>query len=218
MSSLLPPTAPCQATDTWQAPVILPSRMIIKSTMINLACRILWYSAVVVIPLSAVTPAAAQAAHPTPEPAVPRISRPDEPDPMSSMEEEMRAKRAIKYAEKEYRENIDRAHELADLGSQLSESFKKDQQFEREDLKKLARLEKLTRAIRNAAGGSDSEEQSDKHSVDLAVNVNKMLGVVDSLAKRVEKTPRHVISAAVIDEANVLLELIHLVRELSPKA
>jgi Skp family chaperone for outer membrane proteins len=176
------------------------------------------YGAVAAIACCSAGAVAAQAAHPTPEPAVPRLSRSDDPDTMTSMEEEMRAKRAIKYAEKEYRENLDRAHELADLGSQLSDSFKKKQQFDREDLKKLDRLEKLARAIRNAAGGSDSEKDPDKHSVDLAVNLKKMLAVVESLADRVEKTPRHVISAAVIDEANVLLELIRSVRELSSKA
>jgi hypothetical protein len=137
---------------------------------------------------------------------------------MASMEEEMRAKRAIKYAEKEYRDNLDRAHELADLGTQLGESFKKNQQFDRADWKKIDRLEKLAKAIRNAAGGSDSQSDSDKHSISLTINVEQLLTVVSSLAERVEKTPRHVISASVIDEANVLLELIRVVRELSPKA
>lgn len=184
----------------------------------KLACRTLRYIAVAAVGLSAVTMASAQAPRPTPEPSL-RISRPDEPpDPMASMEEEMRAKRAIKYAEKEYRENIDRAHELAELGFQLGESFKKNQQFDRADWKKFERLEKLAKAIRNAAGGSNRETDSDKHSVSLTVNVEVLLSVVDSLAERVEKTPRHVVSAAVIDEANVLLELIRLVRELSPKA
>ncbi len=182
------------------------------------ARRTFRYVAAIAILLSALTAASAQAARPTPDTTPPRISRPEEPpDPMASMEEEMRAKRAIKYAQKEYRENIDRAHELAELGSQLGESFKKNQQFERVDLKKLDRLEKLTKAIRNAAGGSDTEIDSDKHSVDLTENVKKLLGVVESLAHRVEKTPRRVISAAVIDEANVLLELIRLVRKLSLK-
>lgn len=137
---------------------------------------------------------------------------------MASMEEEMRAKRAIKYAEKEYRENLERAHELAALGSQLSESFKKNQQFDRTDWKKIDRLEKLAKGIRNAAGGSNTETDSDKHSVSLSVNVEALLTVVGSLAERVEKTPRRVVSAAVIAEANVLLELIRVVRELSPKA
>ncbi len=185
----------------------------------KLARRTLNYIAAPAVLFAAVSAANAQAPRPTPEPSLPRISRPDEPpDPMASMEEEMRAKRVIKYAEKEYRENIDRAHELADLGSQLGESFKKNQQFDRADLKKLERLEKLAKAIRNAAGGSTSDSEADKHSVSLRINVEQLLTVVSSLAERVEKTPRHVVSAAVIAEANVLLELIRLVRELSPKA
>jgi hypothetical protein len=186
----------------------------------KLACRTIRYLSVVALGLSATIVASAQAPQSTPEVSLPgRISRPDEPpDPMASMEEEMRGKRAIRFAEKEYRENIDRAHELANLGSQLVESFKKNQQFDRADWKKLDRLEKLAKAIRNAAGGSNREIDSDKHSVNLTANVEELLSVVGSLAERVEKTPRHVISAAVIDEANVLLELIRLVRELSPKA
>jgi len=188
-----------------------------KVKRLNYGRGIIKCSIVVATLLSGVTVVIAQAARPTPEPTVPRIFRRDDPDPMSSIEEEMRAKRAIKYAEKEYQENLERAHELSDLGSQLQESMKKNQQLGREDFKKIDRLEKLTKAIRNAAGGSDSEKDIDKHSVDLNVNIKKMLCVVESLADRVEKTPRHVISAAVIDEANVLLELIHLVREQSPK-
>ncbi|HEX3282414.1 MAG TPA: hypothetical protein VHR36_14355 [Pyrinomonadaceae bacterium] len=184
------------------------------------ACYIKYLAPAAVLLITA-SIANAQAPRATPDPAsLPRLSpRQDEPpDPMASMEEEMRAKRAIKFAEKEYRENIERAHELAELGSQLGESFKKTQQFNRDDWKKIDRLEKLAKSIRNAAGGSNSEIDSDKHSASLSANVEVLLRVVGSLAERVEKTPKHVISAAVIDEANVLLELIRVVRELSPKA
>lgn len=190
--------------------------MITNLSIKNFTTSTLRYGPAALILLSVVTVAAAQAARPSP--SLPRISRADEPDPLTSIEEEMRGKRAIKFAEKEYRENIERAHELASLGSQLANSFKKSQQFARQDFKKLDRLEKLTKAIRNAAGGSDSEKEAVMPSVNLNHNVNKMFSVVESLAKRVEKTPRHVISAEVIDEANVLLELIRLVRGFSPKA
>lgn len=157
----------------------------------------------------------AQQNKPATEPREPSLIRRDDPDPMSTIEEEMRAKRAIRYAEKEYQENIERAHELSDLGSQLSASFKQNEHLTRDDLKKLDRIEKLTKSIRNAAGGSDDDKQSDKHPADLAASVKEMFEVVGSLARRVEKTPRHVISAAVIDEANALLELVRTVRELS---
>ncbi len=179
--------------------------------------RLLKHSAVAAIVLATPVVISAQAQRATPEPTVPRVSRTDDPDPMSSIEEEMRAKNAIKHAQKEYRENVERAFELADLGAQLRESFKKNQQLGREDWKKLDRLEKLTKAIRNAAGGFESEKEPDQNPADLARTIKEMITVVDSLAQRVEKTPRHVISAAVIDEANVLLELIRSVRALSPK-
>src|SRR6185312_8964956 len=144
----------------------------------KLACCTLRYIAAAAVLFAAFNAASAQRPRSTPEPSL-RISRPDEqPDPMASMEEEMRAKRAIKYAEKEYRENIERAHELATLGSELGESFKKNQQFVREDWKKIDRLEKLAKAIRNAAGGSNRETESDKHSVSLTVNVEALLTVV----------------------------------------
>jgi len=189
-----------------------------KSNAVTVACRAFRWLLPLAIIVSASAVALAQAPRATPDPGLPKLNRQDDSDPMTSIEEEMRAKRAIKFAEKEYQENIERAHELADLGSKLGESFKKNERFDREDLKRLDRLEKLTKAIRSAAGGSENEKDVDRYSVSFTVNVNKLLDVVDSLAKRVEKTPRHVISAAVIDEANVLLELIRRVREFSPKA
>ena len=209
-----------QATESGQALVILRSQMIIKSSTRNSTYLIVRSAVALAALMSFVAVSSAQAPRPTPDPNPShlRISRSEEPDPMTSIEEEMQAKRAIKYAEKEYRENVERAHELADLGSQLSESFKRNKSLAREDLKKLDRLEKLTKAIRNAAGGSDSEEESKKVPADFAATLKKMFEVVESLADRVEKTPRHVISASVIDKANVLLELIRMARELSPKA
>ena len=187
------------------------------SALFNFAVRLPRYSGLAVILICSAGGVAAQAARPTPEPATPRVSQSDDSDPMTSIEEEMLAKHAIKFREKEYRENLDRAHELADLGTQLSEAFEKNHQFDREDFKKLDRLEKLAKAIRNAAGGSDSEKETDKRPTDFAATVKNMFAIIASLTGRVEKTPRHVVSAAVIDEANVLLELIRSVRELSPK-
>src|SRR5215510_15957114 len=68
--------------------------------------------------------------------------------PLTTMEEEMRAKRAIKYAEKEHKENLDRANEIADLGKGLAASFKQKKALDRDDVKRLDRLEKLTKKVR----------------------------------------------------------------------
>ncbi|MEP6913534.1 MAG: hypothetical protein ABI923_12315, partial [bacterium] len=85
----------------------------------------------------------------------------------------------------------------------------------KDDLKKLEKAEKLARAIRNAAGGSDDNEM-EQPPKDLACALSMFAEVAEALKKNVEKTPKHVVSTTVIDEANVLLELARIVRALAP--
>jgi len=132
-----------------------------------------------------------------------------------SLEEEMKAKRAIKFAEKEHQENLDRARDLSDLGKALLESFKKNKALNREADKKLERLEKLTKKVRSEAGGSEDRVEVDKAPTDLVSALTRLAEVSESLRCKVEKTPRHVVSASVITEANVLLEVIDMVRNFS---
>jgi hypothetical protein len=137
--------------------------------------------------------------------------------PFAALEEEMRAKRAIQLAEKDYQENLDKARDLSFLGTSVVASFRQKNALDREDFKKLEKVEKLAKGIRRAAGGSEDEVEMDKPPTDLASALDMLGDLSKSLKEKVEKTPKHVISAAVIDEANVLLELIRIVRTLSPK-
>jgi hypothetical protein len=136
----------------------------------------------------------------------------DDNPPLTTMEEEMRAKRAIKYAEKEHKENLERADEIADLGKGLASSFKQKKLLNRDDVKRLDRLEKLTKKARSEAGGEDSDDTLDKKPSDLEGAVSQIHDVSSSLSEKIKQTPRQVLSAGVIDEANVLLELIKVVR------
>lgn len=136
-----------------------------------------------------------------------------ESDSPASMEEEMRAKRAIKVAEKEYQQNVDRARDLSELGTSVNTSFKQKTYLGKDDLKKLEKAEKLAKAIRNAAGGSDDNEM-EQPPKDLGCALSMFAEVAESLKKNVEKTPKHVVSTTVIDQANVLLELTRIVRAL----
>ena len=141
----------------------------------------------------------------------------DNKEPFTAVEEEMKAKRAIKYAEKEYQENLDRARDLSSLGASIVTSFKEKNRLNQEDIKKLEKVEKLAKGIRRAAGGSEDDIEMEKPPKDLAAAIEMLSDLSQSLKVKVEKTPRHVISAAVIDEANVLLELIRIVRSLPAK-
>lgn len=141
-----------------------------------------------------------------------RSSPTEDGPPLTTIEEEMRAKRAIKYAEKEHKENLSRAGLITELGKELLASFKLKRRLDREDIRRLDRLEKLTRKIRSEAGGEDNETVLSKPPTDLDSAVSRLAELSASVGDQFKKTPRQVISAEVIDEANVLLEIIKLVR------
>ncbi len=130
----------------------------------------------------------------------------------TALDDELRAKRAIRYAEKEHQENLTRARDASDLGRELATSFKKKQALNSDDMKKLEKLEKLTKKIRSEAGASEDEVVLEEKPGDLAAAVESVAKVSSSLSERVLKTPRRVVSTSIIEEANVLLELIRIVR------
>ena len=144
-----------------------------------------------------------------------KSSSSDDDAPLTTFEEEIRAKRAIKIAEKEHQANVDRAREISQLGKGLQEALKQRQSLDREDNKKLERLEKLTKKVRGDAGGEASEVKLDTQPGDLTATVSRLVEVTESLSKSVQSTPRQVVSTTVIDNANVLLELIRVLRTFS---
>ena len=151
---------------------------------------------------------------PTPAPPVrpDQGSRDPNAPPLTEIEEEMRAKHAIKLAEKEHEENLDRAREIGQIGKELQECAKNTSALDREFLKKVERLEKLTRKIRGEAGGEDEEVKLPKRPTDTASAIMQLAEASETLSKDVQNTPRQVVSASVIGNANVLLELIKIVR------
>lgn len=154
----------------------------------------------------------------TTAPLPPRTSeRRDQSRPFTTIEEEMRVKREIHSAEKAHKDNLERARDLAALGVTLNTNFKLKSHLDREDLKKLEKAEKLTKSIRGAFGGSTEEVSIEKPPANLGEAMTRLEQLTESLKERVEKTPKRVISAAVIDEANVLLEVMRIVRRMHPK-
>jgi predicted transcriptional regulator len=149
------------------------------------------------------------------DPLSPDKSNPENDPRFGSPEREMRARLEIARAEKVRRENLDRAREVAQLGTELREAYSQHKAFERAEIKKLERLEKLTRRIRSEAGGSDDDEPMEKAPQGLDAALARIAELSAELRKGVEKTPRLVISASVIEHANQILELIGFVRTLS---
>jgi hypothetical protein len=154
----------------------------------------------------------------TPRPPRPQSPLPDRDSPsLGNFEEEIRAKRAIKLAEKDHQENLDRAHQILELAKELQTNLKDKTTIDRDSLKKLERLEKLTKKIRNWAGGDDEEVKIVDRPANITGAVNQIAETAESLSKSVHDTPRQVVSASMISTANVLLELIRLLRGFDPR-
>ena len=149
---------------------------------------------------------------PTPPETIEKPTSADDKANLGSIDEEMRVKQSIKLLEKEYKQNVERAREAATLSIELRDAFKTGRAFGREETKKLERLEKLAKKIRDEAGGSDEESLLNNPPGKLESALSRLADVAESLYKAVEKTPRQVISAAVIEKANVLLKLARLTR------
>jgi seryl-tRNA synthetase len=137
--------------------------------------------------------------------------------PLSEMEEELKAKQAIKFAEKGHQETLSRAKEIADIGKELKTAVKDTPLVSRDSEKKIERLEKLTRKIRGDAGGDDQEVELSDRPSDVRTALCRLAEAAETLSKDVKNTPRQVVSASVIEHANVLLELIKIVQNLSGK-
>ena len=151
---------------------------------------------------------------PSPPRPIPRGSvkgNNDDP-PLTTLEEEMHAKRAIKAAEKDHQENLSRAREIEDIGKQLHDGLKNKSSIDREFIKKIERLEKLTKKVRGEAGGEDQEVTIANRPADITSTVSQIAEASETLSKDVQNTPRQVVSASVIGNANVLLELIRMLR------
>jgi len=149
---------------------------------------------------------------PQPTPITGTIKNPDSDGPLTTFEEEMRAKRAIKIAEKDHKENLGRAREIAELGKALHDNLKDKSSVDRNALKKIDRLEKLTKKIRGEAGGESEDVDIVNRPTDISSAVSQIAEASESLSKNVQNTPRQVVSASVIGNANVLLELIKVLR------
>ncbi|HEV8366718.1 MAG TPA: hypothetical protein VGQ39_02105 [Pyrinomonadaceae bacterium] len=136
----------------------------------------------------------------------------DDKPPLTTFEEEIRAKRLIKLAEKEHEENLKRAREISQLSQDLSAALKTRSSLGREDTKKLERLEKLTKKIRDEAGGESDDVQIVNAPSDVSSAVTQIAENAELLSKDVQKTPRQIVSTTVIDRANVVLQLLKILR------
>lgn len=160
--------------------------------------------------------AGAHAQVPSPRPEEPpSAARPQrKPRLMGSPEEEMLRRAEIRHEEENHREMVERADEAAQIGDEILASFSRNNSLTRDDQKRLERLEKLARKIRGGAGGSDDDEKLADPPGKIEGAVKKLAELSGLLKKSVSKTSRLVISAAVIERSNEVIELIRHIRSI----
>jgi archaellum component FlaC len=130
----------------------------------------------------------------------------------SSRQDDARTRLMLKAEKKAYQEHLARAKEASDLAAELQKTYDTARVFNAADFKKLERLEKLVRRIRNEVGGS----QTDADPKDLPKTIDEGVTVLakstKDLHKEVEQTPRRIVSASIIEQANKLIALIQHLR------
>ena len=90
--------------------------------------------------------------------------------------------------------------------------------LDRQHVREIRRRHRQRRAARQShvipreAGGDDEEVEIPNRPADLSTTMAQIAEASESLSKKVIDTPRQVVSASVIGKANVLLELIKMVR------
>lgn len=136
----------------------------------------------------------------------------DDDDDQTTPRDEMLKSLEIRRSEATYKENLSRAREAAQLSADVRETFKQQNALGATELKKLARVEKLARSIRNDAGGGDDDSTLPNPPASLGAAIERLAEMCEDFRKKVEKTPRHVVSAAVITSANQLIELTRLIK------
>lgn len=131
---------------------------------------------------------------------------------IGSPQAEMMERHRIRSEQKAYEDNLERAREAAQLSTEIRDAYLHNRTFGRTEQKRLERLEKVTRKIRSEAGGSDGDVTLENVPAQIEPALARLVELSGKIRKVVEKTPRQVVSAAVIERANELLEIIRYIR------
>lgn len=129
------------------------------------------------------------------------------------------ARNRIEREKKDFNELLERGEEAAKLGGEIDKSFAQNKSLTLEDQRKLERLEKISKKIRQELGG-DSDEDSDGKSAgsdDLKLSstpdaIDKLKSISARLAEELKKTSRYTISTVAVQSSNAVLKIVRFIR------
>lgn len=128
--------------------------------------------------------------------------------------QESLAKQRIERAKKDFAELLARGEETIKLSNELEKSFTQNNQLSSTDLKKLDRLEKVVKKIRDELGGDDDDKSIELDNKPLSV-VNALKSLQNNAVKLVDelkKTTRYSVSVVAVESSNLLLKVVRFLR------
>lgn len=126
------------------------------------------------------------------------------------------AKQRIKSEEKEFNELIGRSEEAAKISSQIWDSYDANKKLTLDDGKKLDRLEKLIKKIRDDLGSENDNDNKEKPAESASLSYTEALKNISEMSSTLfddlKKSGRFSISVSSIENSNKLLKLVRYVR------
>lgn len=125
------------------------------------------------------------------------------------------AKRRIKAEEKEYDDLIQKGEEALKISDEISKNFETHNNLTAEDTKKIDRLEKVVKKIRQDLGAKDETDPDDEKSnspLSLKSALNGIKETTSDLLSELKKTTRHSISVVAVQSSNTLLKLVRFAK------
>jgi hypothetical protein len=142
-----------------------------------------------------------------------RSGNPQKEDLPTGIKESL-ARQRIEREKKDFAELLARAEEALKLSSELEKSFTQNNQLSSTDLKKLDRLEKIVKKIRNELGGDGDDKSVELNEKPLSIT-NALKALQNSTVKLVDelkKTTRYSVSVIAVESSNFLLRVVRFLR------
>ncbi len=146
-----------------------------------------------------------------PPPSIPFPGASDQEN--SHMPDEMRIRMEIARADADYKKTLDDADKLSALSTDVARVFRDTGKLNGDDLKKVGTIEKLAKRILSQAGGDEvGDQSSDLQRKPVNDALDQMSNAADKVQRCIKEQTRFVVSAAVISNANEIIQLAQHIR------
>lgn len=123
------------------------------------------------------------------------------------------AKQRIEREKKDFAELLERGEEAVKLSSELEKSFTQNNQLSSADQKKLDRLEKIVKKIRNDLGGDDDKKvEIDDKPLSIINALKALQNNAAMLVSELKKNTRYSVSVIAVESSNFLLRVVRFLR------